>query len=86
MYSLCAHLHMRALESLACRSRVPPLCSRVTLLARMRATLVATPFLFAHAVGPCHIEKAYSISGTGVVCCQYGMFFLVDQCAVHTLK
>ena len=46
---------------------------------RQHATLAAAPVLFAHAFGPCHMEKTYGISGNtslretpGAVACDVG--------------
>ena len=48
-------------------ARVPLRLARMqgeALTCRLHATLVAAPVLFAHAFVPCHLEKAYGLSGT----------------------
>ena len=40
-----------------------PRPARTRLSRRLRATLAAAPFLFAHTFGPCRMEKTYHIGG-----------------------
>ncbi len=58
-----AWLATRVSLRLACM----PHPARARRSRRLRATLAAAPVLFAHTIGPFHMEKTYSISGIGVV-------------------
>jgi hypothetical protein len=66
MFAPYAHVRMRARKGLASRARVTPASSHALPHSnyRLLAALVAAQVLFAHAVGPCHMDKTYRIGGT----------------------
>ncbi len=64
-----AHVRMRALKGLACRARVTPASSHASPCSGEALMLPACyacgcASLFAHAFGPCYMEKTYVIAVT----------------------